>query len=629
MSSPLPGGALRAAALSRREALRTAALGAGALVLGGTLPAILSERAAAARARDTGAGVRGEAAVVEGTAAVSPWDEVPAILARIVPPAFPDRSFPITDYGAVGDNSTDCTAAFRNAIAACNAAGGGRVLVPAGTFRTGKIHLLSNVNLHVQGTIRFRTDPGSYLPPVFTRWESIECHNYSPFIYANGRTNIALTGTGTIDGNAPAGEWSSWGGGGADRDRLWGWGAGDHPVEQRVFGSGTKLRPNMIGLYNCTNVLVENLSLRNPAMWTLHPVYCTNVTVRNVTFYSTNSQGDGCNPDSCTDVFIHDCRFNTNDDCIPVKSGRDRDGRRVNRPSQNIVVRDCKFSGRWGGITVGSEMSGGVRKVFAEDCQCNAADFPGRYPVKYALYVKTSFNRGGFVEDVHLRRITGRNLERDAVYITMNYETSGSIPPTVRNFTIDAMTVTGGRAAFNIDGRSARHIQNVTISNSTFTNMTNSGNVANNVDNLQLINVFHNGRDISTTNPPTGTRYEAENAAISQGVVESNHAGHSGTGFVNGDNVAGSYTEWTVTGNAGPATLRVRYANGTTANRAAAIAVNGAAVVAGQSFNGTGAWTTWATTILPITLNAGANTVRITANTANGNPNLDYIEVQQ
>ncbi|MFI9556536.1 glycosyl hydrolase family 28 protein [Nonomuraea endophytica] len=628
MSSQLPGGALRAAALSRREVLRTAALGAGALVLGGTLPAAVSERAAA-RASDAGAGVRGGAAVVEGTAAASPWDEVPEILARIVPPTFPDRTFPITDYGAVGDNSTDCTAAFRNAIAACNAAGGGRVLVPAGTFRTGKIHLLSNVNLHVQGTIRFRTDPASYLPPVFTRWEGIECHNYSPFIYANGKTNIALTGTGTVDGNAPAGDWSSWGGGGADRDRLRDWGADDHPVDQRVFGSGTKLRPNMIGLYNCTNVLVENLNLRNPAMWTLHPVYCTNVTVRNVTFYSTNSQGDGCNPDSCTDVFIHGCRFNTNDDCIPVKSGRDRDGRRVNRPSQNIVVRDCKFSGRWGGITVGSEMSGGVRKVFAEDCQCNAADFPGRYPVKYALYVKTSFNRGGFVEDIHLRRFTGRNLERDALYITMNYETSGSIPPTVRNFTVDAMTVTGGRAAFNIDGRTAKHIQNVTISNSTFTNMTNSGNVANNVDNLQLINVFHNGRDISTTTPPTGTRYEAENATISQGVVESNHAGHSGTGFVNGDNVAGSYTEWTVTGNAGPATLRVRYANGTTVNRAAAIAVNGAAVVANQSFNGTGAWTTWATTTLPITLNAGANTVRITANTANGNPNLDYIEVQQ
>ncbi|GAA2409136.1 hypothetical protein GCM10010404_78850 [Nonomuraea africana] len=606
MSGPLPGRP------SRREFLRAAALATGA--------AALAAPPTSAAGASTAAGAR-------AAALVSPWDEVPAILARIVPPTFPDRTFNIVDYGAVGDNSTDCTAAFRNAIAACNAAGGGRVLVPSGTFRTGKIHLLSNVNLSVTGTIRFRTDTGSYLPTVFTRWEGIECYNYSPFIYANGKTNIAITGTGTIDGNAPAGEWSSWGGGGADRDRLREWGATDHPVEQRQFGAGHYLRPNMIGLYNCTNILVEGVNLRNPAMWTLHPVYCANVTVRNVTFYSTNSQGDGCNPDSCTDVFITGCRFNTNDDCIPVKSGRDRDGRRVNRPSQNIVVRDCKFSGRWGGITVGSEMSGGVRKVFAEDCECNAADFPGRYPVKYVLYVKTSFNRGGYVEDVHLRRFTGRNLERDAIYITMNYETSGNIPPTVRNFTIDAMTITGGRSAYNIDGRSAKHIQNVTISNSTFTSMTNAGNIANYVDNLQLIGVFYNGRDISTTQPSPGTRYEAENATVFQGVVESNHAGFSGTGFVNGDNVAGGYVEWTVNGTAGAATLRIRYANGTTANRPATIAVNGATVAANQPFNGTGAWSTWATATLPISLNAGANTVRITANTANGNPNLDYIEV--
>ncbi|WP_431900319.1 glycosyl hydrolase family 28 protein [Nonomuraea sp. bgisy101] len=586
---------------SRREVLRAAVLATGAVALAGPAPA------------------RADAA-----AAASPWDEVPEILARIVPPTFPDRTFDITAYGAVGDNSTDCTAAFRDAIAACNAAGGGRVLVPAGTFRTGKIHLLSNVNLSVTGTIRFRTDPGSYLPNVFTRWEGIECYNYSPFIYADGRTNIAITGTGTIDGNAPAGEWSSWGGGGADRDQLRAWGASDYPVERRQFGAGHKLRPNMIGLYNCTNVLVEGLNLRNPAMWTLHPVYCANVTVRNVTFYSTNSQGDGCDPDSCTDVLITGCRFNTNDDCVPVKSGRDRDGRRVNRPSQNIVVQNCKFSGRWGGITIGSEMSGGVRKVFAEDCACNAADFPGRYPVKYALYVKTSFNRGGYVEDVHLRRFTGRNLERDAVYITMNYETSGSIPPTVRNFSVDGMTVSGGRSAYNFDGRSAQHIQNVTISNSTFTGMTNAGNIANYVDNLQLIGVSYNGRDISNTTPP-GTRYEAENATISQGAVESNHAGFSGTGFVNGDNVAGSYTEWTVSGVAGAATLRVRYANGTTTSRPATIAVNGSTVT--RDFPGTGAWSTWVTASLPVTLNAGSNAIRITATTANGNPNLDYIEV--
>ncbi|AQZ63481.1 Polygalacturonase [[Actinomadura] parvosata subsp. kistnae] len=431
--------------------------------------------------------------------AASPWDQVPRILARIVPPAFPDRTFPITAYGAKGDGSTDCTAAFRDAIAACAAAGGGRVVVPSGTFRTGAIHLLSNVNLQVDGTIRFRTDPASYLPVVLTRWEGIECYNYSPFIHADGRTNIAITGSGTIDGNAPAGDWASWGNGGDDRDRLREWGANDHPVAQRRFGSGHKLRPNMIGLYNCTAVLVEGVTLRNPAMWTLHPVYCTNVTVRNVTFFSTNSQGDGCDPDSCTDVLIEGCRFDTNDDCVPIKSGRDRDGRRVGRPSRNIVIRNCRFSGRWGGVTIGSEMSGGVRDVFAEDCACNAPDFPGRHPLKYALYVKTSFNRGGYVDGVHLRRITGHDLERSALYVTLTYETSGSLPPVVQNLTADGLVIDGAAQAYNLDGRPTDHIKNVTISNSTFTHISTAAPTASNVDNLVLSGVSVNGKDISNT----------------------------------------------------------------------------------------------------------------------------------
>src|SRR5262245_1194729 len=381
---------------SRRELLRAAVLTAGMAAF--PVP-IMAGRAAAA----------------------SPSDDVPAILARIIPPTFPDRTFDITAYGAVGNNSADCTPAFRNAIAACSGAGGGTVLVPSGTFRTGQIHLLDNIRLQVNGTIRFRTDHGSYQPNVLTRYEGIECYNFSPFIYANGKSNIAISGTGTIDGNAPAGDWSSFGSSGTDRTNLKNYGANNTPVTQRQFGDGHKLRPNMIGLYNCTNVLVEGVTLTNPAMWSLHPVYSTNVTVRGVTFRTTNSQGDGVDPDSCTDVHIHDCRFDTNDDCIPIKSGRDQDGRRVNRPCQNIVIENCKFSGRWGGVTIGSEASGGVRNVYAQDCQVNPADFPGRYPCKYALYVKTSFNRGGFIENVHLRRITGRALERAALYITLNY----------------------------------------------------------------------------------------------------------------------------------------------------------------------------------------------------------------
>ncbi|ETK37514.1 glycosyl hydrolase family 28 protein [Microbispora sp. ATCC PTA-5024] len=596
---------------SRREFLRAAGLVAG----GALLPApLLTGRTAAATP-------------ALQAAAASPWDQVPAILARIVPPAFPDRTFDITAYGAVGDNTTDCTPAFAKAIAACNAAGGGTVLVPSGTYRTGRIHLLSDVRLQVNGTVRFRTDHGSYQPNVFTRYEGIECYNFSPFIYANGRTNIAISGTGTIDGNAPAGDWSSMGSGGADSDRLRQYGADDTPVDQRQFGEGHKLRPNMIGLYNCTNVLVEGVTLTNPAMWTLHPVYCVNVTVRGVTFRSTNSQGDGCDPDSCTDVHIHDCRFDTNDDCIPVKSGRDRDGRRVNRPSQNIVIENCKFSGRWGGVTIGSEASGGVRNVFAQDCQVNPADFPGRYPCKYALYVKTSLNRGGFIEGVHLRRVTGHGLERAALYVTLNYESSGSLPPAVGDITADGITIDGAAQAFNLDGRSADHIRDVTISNSTFTNVTTAAPTVNYVDNLVLAGVTVNGKDISTAQPPPATRYEAENAAISQGAAESNHAGFSGTGFVNTDNVAGAYVQFTVgAAAAGSRTLRIRYSNGTPGDRPMAIAVNGAAV-ATRSYPATANWDTWATDTLTVPLAAGSNTVRLTATTAGGCPNLDYIEV--
>ncbi|WP_433440678.1 glycosyl hydrolase family 28 protein [Nonomuraea sp. CA-141351] len=614
--------------ISRRDLLRAGGVAGGVLLAGSGTARATSGPSQAEPVAASGSAYGGPVAAgpVGAGSAASPWDRVPEILARIVPPAFPDRAFPITSYGAVGDGSTDCTAAFRNAIAACNAAGGGRVVVPSGTFRTGKIHLLSNVNLQVNGTIRFRTDPGSYLPTALTRWEGIECYNYSPFIYANGQTNIAITGTGTIDGNAPAGDWSSWGSGGADRDQLREWGANDHPVAQRQFGDGHKLRPNMIGLYNCTAVLVEGVNLRNPAMWTLHPVYCTNVTVRNVTFYSTNSQGDGCDPDSCTDVLITGCKFDTNDDCVPVKSGRDRDGRRVGRPSQNIVIQNCKFSGRWGGVTIGSEMSGGVRDVFAEDCECNAPGFPGRYPVKYALYVKTSFNRGGYVDGVHLRRITGHDLERSALYVTLNYETSGSLPPAVQNFTADGLVIDGAAQAYNLDGRSTDHIKNVTISNSTFNRITTATPTASNVDNLVLSGVFVNGKDISNT---AGARYEAEDAVISQGVVESNHAGYSGTGFVNSDNVAGAYVEFSLNvAAAGTKALTIRYANGTTTNRPYSVTVNGTVVNAAVNAPGTGAWSTWAPASVQIPAVSGANTVRLTATTAGGLPNLDYVEIQ-
>jgi polygalacturonase len=262
------------------------------------------------------------------------------------------------------------------------------------------------------------------------------------------------------------------------------------PLEQRIMGEGKRMRPNMIQFVSCQNLLVEGVVLRNPAMWTLHPVFCTNVTVRNITVHSTNSQGDGVDLDSTTYAHVINSRFDTNDDCVVLKSGRDADGRRIGIPTSYVVVERCKFSGRWGGITIGSEMSGGVHTVFTRDCEINSPDFPGRFPIKHALYLKTNSDRGGFVHDIHLRNIRGRNVEREILFVSMFYNGggTGNFYPDVHTLTADGITIAGGRKAMQIEGLPQSHIRDFTVSNGEFTGITDPS-VVTNTDNLTLRNV--------------------------------------------------------------------------------------------------------------------------------------------
>jgi unsaturated rhamnogalacturonyl hydrolase len=404
----------------------------------------------------------------------NPWDAVGAILDRIKAPHFPDRDFPITDFGAKADDQSDDSAAISKAIEACHDAGGGRVVVPAGRFLTGAVHLKSNVNLFLSAgaTLQFLTDPGAYLPVVHTRWEGTECLNYSAFIYAFEQENIAITGEGTLDGAASDENWWAWarrGESGAskagpDAKKLVEMGQTNVPVPQRVFGEGHFLRPNFIQPYRCKNVLIEGVTLHRSPMWELNPVLCTNVIVRKVTIESDGPNNDGCDPDSCKDVLIEECSFTTGDDCIAIKSGRNNDGRRVGVATENVVVRNCAMNNGHAGVAIGSEVAGDVRNVFIEKCRMDGPQFDR------ALRLKSNAVRGGTIENIHMREVEIGRVNEAILTIDMMYEegANGPFQPIMRNVSIDRCTSRSSPRALWILGIPNGIVDDIRLSNSTF-----------------------------------------------------------------------------------------------------------------------------------------------------------------
>jgi polygalacturonase len=429
----------------------------------------------------------------------SSWARVDTILARIAAPTFPARDFDVTKYGAIGDGVALCTDALRQAIAACHAAGGGRVVVPAGRFLTGAIHLKSRVNLHVSdgATIAFSRDPRHYLPVVFTRWEGVELMNYSALIYAFEQENIAVTGKGTLDGQADDTHWWPWKGQrtpataenqNAARAKLIEMGAAGVPVAERVFGDGAYLRPNFIQPYRCTNVLIDGVTLINSPMWEVHPVLCTNVTVRNVSINSHGPNNDGCDPESCRDVLIEGCTFDTGDDCIALKSGRNTDGRRVNVPVENVIIQDCVMKDGHGGVVIGSEISGGARYVYARRCRMDSPQ------LDRALRIKTNSVRGGTVEHIYMRDVTVGQVAEAVVTINYFYEEgdAGQFPPIVRD--VEVRNVTSRKSQYGLLLRGFSHdpIQDVRLVDCTFDDVAKP-DVVEAVKGLSFTNVRING----------------------------------------------------------------------------------------------------------------------------------------
>ena len=433
------------------------------------------------------------------------WKNMEVILSKIKAPTFPNRVFNILDYGGLSEAGL-CTEAFRKAIAACNKAGGGRVLVPKGTYLTGAIHLLSNVELHLEegATIAFSTHTKDYLPLVRTRFEGCELYNYSPLIYAYQQENIAITGKGVLDGQASKKNWWFWKKGNKDKSnsqkepnsnpRLLQLMMDGVPTEERVFGEGYFLRPSFVEPYECKNILIEGVTIKRPPMWMLHPVLSENITIRNVKLFSKGApNGDGCDPEASKNILIEGCEFNNGDDCIAIKSGRNRQGYELGIPSENIIIRNCKMLDGHGGVVIGSEASGGARNIYAYDCEMSSPN------LKRAFRLKSNKYRGGVIENIYLRDIEVGQVREAAIRINQKYHANLANAPikytTYRNIFIERMLCNKAEYAIQILGAEALPIENVKIIDCQFNNIKKE-NVLEFVNDLVIENVVINKEKI-------------------------------------------------------------------------------------------------------------------------------------
>lgn len=408
------------------------------------------------------------------------WAEMPAILARINPPAFPDKAVDLTDFGGTGDGTSDNRQAFQRAIAFLVEQGGGKLTVPPGIYWVdGPIVMQSAIHLEVQkgATIRFSSNPASYLPAVKQRWEGTVCYNYSPLIRGHNLTHVALTGEGTIDGAGV--DWAHSWKEKQDPDKavLRRMGNDKVPEERRVFGNGFLdldgdgkddghgdgqphyLRPPLIQFYECEGILLEGLTLTGSPFWTVHPVFCRNVIGRNLRIISDSPNDDGFDPDSCEDVLIEDCVIDTRDDAIAIKAGRDQDA--WDRPSsRNIIIRNNILQSGANALCIGSEMSGGVETVFAEN---NTIPRAGN-----ALKFKCNLDRGGFVRSIFIRDTIIDSCRQSLLDFTTDYHgyRGGNFPVAFHDFHISGITCKEtGRAAFEINGVESRPIERVYLNN--------------------------------------------------------------------------------------------------------------------------------------------------------------------
>ena len=451
-------------------------------------------------------------------AAAQQWDEAQykQIEQSIRVPQFADKVYVITKYGAKATNTAaQNQKAIQKAIDKCSKKGGGRVVIPAGEkFLTGAITLKNGVNLHVEegAVLEFAFQPELY-PIVETSWEGLECFNLSPCVYAFGAKDIAITGKGTIDGGGSNDTWWPWNGNprfgwkegmvsqrGGSRARLLKNGEDGIPMynekgermPERVFGPEDGLRPQLVSFNKCEGILLEDITLLRSPFWVIHPLHSTDITVRRVKMINDGPNGDGCDPECCDRVLIEDCFFNTGDDCIAIKSGRNRDGRERNMPSKNIIIRNCEMKNGHGGVVIGSEISGGCQNVYAHDCVMDSPE------LERVLRIKTNSCRGGIIENINMRNVKVGVCKESVLKINLDYEHNEiccrGFYPTVRNVYMENVTSQQSKYGVQIIGLDEdTYVYDINVKNCKFNGVKDGNFMSGKTRNVNFDNLFING----------------------------------------------------------------------------------------------------------------------------------------
>ena len=411
----------------------------------------------------------------------------------------------VLDYGAKNDSSRLCTSAIKNAIAAASKKGGGTVYFPAGKYLTGAIHLKSNITILIDAgaELHFSDNFDDYLPMVKSRYEGVDVTSFSPLFYAYKVENISIIGRGIIDGHGK--KWWDFVEGYKEGQARSKWQLNFDTLNKDILLPDDPkqmkrgfLRPLFIQPMYCKNVRIEGITIRNSPFWTVNPEFCENVKIHAVTINNPHSPNtDGINPESCNNVHISDCHISVGDDCITIKSGKDGPGRKMAVPAQNYTITNCTMLSGHGGVVIGSEMSGDVRKITISNCVFDGTD--------RGIRIKTARGRGGIVEEIRVSNIIMKNIRDQAIVLDMQYAKTNVEPvsertPRFRNIHLSNITGQVNQAGY-LNGLEEMPIENVTFNDINFEART--GFTIANASRIEFHNVAVNtelGASLKATN---------------------------------------------------------------------------------------------------------------------------------